>query len=417
MSIATDYNWYELNSSLRARSPEETLVLAGDFARKLGIVRVTDVTRFDRVGVPVYSSIRPTARLGSLCVNAGKGIRPIEAQVGAYMEAIEYALAERGASSVVNPIMATARAVLDGATRPRAILDFAPTMGSEIYFDDPLECVAAEELITQQPCFVPAELVFIPYNPPPQAKRYFGSSTNGLASGNTILEATIHATAELLERDIVTFKDFGSTYLAVDATSLPPVIQEIQRQILAAGMRLWVYYLPNIFDLPCFTATVADPDDLTSMFAVCAGQGCHPARQIALTRAVCEALQSRLSFIHGGRDDLVEHENRFLKMTIAEREQYNQQIIDKLHQPHPTINYGDIVDHAPQLQDLTSCWEILVQSLQRNGMDKICRVVYTQPTDPLQVVRILVPKLEFFSESTTRVGFRLRDHVQSRSKS
>ena len=42
----------------------------------------------------------PTAAPGSLCVNAGKGLRSIEAEVGAYMEAIEFALAEPGASNV-----------------------------------------------------------------------------------------------------------------------------------------------------------------------------------------------------------------------------------------------------------------------------------------------------------------------------
>jgi ribosomal protein S12 methylthiotransferase accessory factor len=415
VSFSVTQDWYQLSSSLRARAPEETLVLARDFAQRLGIVRVTDVTRFDRIGVPVYSSIRPTARPGSLCVNAGKGFHPIEAQVGAYMEAIEYALAERGASQIT-PIMATARAVLDGAKRPRAILDFAPTMGTEIYFDDPLECVAAEEIITGEACLVPAELVFIPYGAPSDTKRYFGANTNGLASGNTIIEATIHGAAELIERDIVTFRDFGQAYFMVNPKSFPAIIQQIQSTIQAAGMQLWVQYLPNIFDLPCFVAIVADLQDLTSMLAVCAGQGCHPSRQIALTRAVCEALQSRLSFIHGGRDDLVDHENRFLKMTVAERERYNQQSVDNLGQPRQQINYSEIVDHTPQLRDLTSCWEILVASLHRNGMDKICRVVYTQPEDSLQVVRILIPKLEFFSESNTRVGFRLRDHVQSRSK-
>ena len=60
--------------------------------------RVTDITRLDWAGVPVYASIRPEAYPGSLCVNAGKGVTPLEAQVGAYMEAIEYAFAEYGRS-------------------------------------------------------------------------------------------------------------------------------------------------------------------------------------------------------------------------------------------------------------------------------------------------------------------------------
>ena len=80
--------------------PEVTLARARERARALGVTRVTDITRLDRVGIPVYASIRPAAAVGSLCVNAGKGLLPIEAEVGAYMEAIEFALAEPGASRV-----------------------------------------------------------------------------------------------------------------------------------------------------------------------------------------------------------------------------------------------------------------------------------------------------------------------------
>ena len=111
-----------LSSSLRPVSPEATLARAKRIAPPLGITRVTDITRLDRVGIPVYASIRPSATIGSLCVNAGKGLHPIEAEVGAYMEAIELAVAEPEAKRV--PVVrATARDVLDGRTRPEAILD------------------------------------------------------------------------------------------------------------------------------------------------------------------------------------------------------------------------------------------------------------------------------------------------------
>src|ERR1700690_4612844 len=102
-----------LSSSLRTTPPQVTLARARARAPALGISRVTDITRLDRVGIPVYASIRPSALPGSLCVNAGKGLRPIEAEVGAYMEAIEFALAEVGASHV-GVVKATAREVLDG---------------------------------------------------------------------------------------------------------------------------------------------------------------------------------------------------------------------------------------------------------------------------------------------------------------
>jgi ribosomal protein S12 methylthiotransferase accessory factor len=154
---------YKLSSSLRVVSTEETLQRARSIASQLGISRVTDITRLDRVGVPVYASIRPNAKPGSLCVNAGKGLYPIEAQVGAYMEAIEFAFAEYEQSSV-RLVIATARDVLDGRTRPDAILDFCPVVGAEIDLDAPLACVEAEEILSSTQCLVPAELVFHPFD-------------------------------------------------------------------------------------------------------------------------------------------------------------------------------------------------------------------------------------------------------------
>ena len=65
-------------------------------------------------------------RTGSLCVNAGRVSDPIEAEVGAYMEAIEFALALPETSRRSPPSTRPPRDVLDGRTRPEAILDLCP---------------------------------------------------------------------------------------------------------------------------------------------------------------------------------------------------------------------------------------------------------------------------------------------------
>ena len=66
--------------------------LARTLMSELGISRVMDITRMDRLGLPVFASVRP--RGARLRVHAGKGIRPEEAEVGALMEAVEFAVAE-----------------------------------------------------------------------------------------------------------------------------------------------------------------------------------------------------------------------------------------------------------------------------------------------------------------------------------
>ncbi len=57
-------------------------------ADALGVTRLADITGLDRVGIPVYSSVVPKSR-DTLSVYNGKGLRPIDAQAGALMEAIE----------------------------------------------------------------------------------------------------------------------------------------------------------------------------------------------------------------------------------------------------------------------------------------------------------------------------------------
>lgn len=85
---------YRLSSSIRTRSAEDSLILASSIADKMGVTRVTDITWLDKVGIPVYAGIRPFAATGSLNVHNGKGMWPNEAKIGAFMESMEFSLAE-----------------------------------------------------------------------------------------------------------------------------------------------------------------------------------------------------------------------------------------------------------------------------------------------------------------------------------
>ena len=78
----------------RSVSPEETLARVEGRLPAAGITRVADITNLDRIGIPVFSSIRPTAQRGAVSVYNGKGATPIEARVSAMMEGIERYSAE-----------------------------------------------------------------------------------------------------------------------------------------------------------------------------------------------------------------------------------------------------------------------------------------------------------------------------------
>jgi ribosomal protein S12 methylthiotransferase accessory factor len=389
---------FKNSTSLRIRPIAETLALAEQIGRRLGISRVTDITRLDRVGIPVYVSVRPQALNGSLCVNAGKGFTADEARVGAWMEAIEYAMAEPERAGVPR-IQATARDVLDGRTRPDAILDFCPLAGRGIRLEAPLECVAAEDICDRSLALVPAERVFIPGGVPPE-QRYFGSSTCGLASGNSLLEATVHGLAEVIEHDICSFQLVRNRSYSVRLDSLPEIPSCLVELLRAAGLKVEVFYAVNGFGLPYFECVIADPDGDRDRFYN-GGYGCHPIREIAVTRALTEAAQSRLSFIHGGRDDLTDWESYFAERAGTVRQA--RQCPECRFEDIPTLDAGSA--------DLQNCFDALIAALNGAGIRTVLRVALTRPDEPLQVVKILVPGLEEFDSFTPRVGKRLAAHA------
>jgi len=388
-----------------------TLNHARALAQGLGISRVTDITRLDVVGVPVFASIRPDAQPGSLCVNAGKGITFAEARAGAYMEAIEYAFAEYDRASL-EILWAPAGEIYEGKTRRDAILDFCPVMNAEIDLDEPLLCVAAKDVTSGRKYLVPAELVFLPYPSHLGGSQYFGSNSNGLCSGNSLLEATIHGLAEVIERDVCSFQSIKDTSELVANRSLPSSIRKIETSLAAVGMNLYVRHVENMFGMPYFMAVVAESRAINPIY-VSVGYGCHPLKEIALTRSVCEALQSRLSFIHGGRDDLVNRYNRFKRASNKARARYADNLLGRVSRNGTYTRFGSIRDHSALVTDLAFAYNVLIDSLARNGFKHVLRVVYTPSHLPLQVLRILVPRLECFTEATARVGIRLRDHVKA----
>ena len=369
-----------LSSSLRAVSPEVTLGHAKVWAERLGITRVTDITRLDRPGIPVYTSIRPGAVAGSLCVNAGKGLRPIEAQIGAYMEAIEFALAEPGASPVAR-IAGTARDVLDGRERSQAILDFCPKLGAEVSLDAPMDLVAARDVVTGEETLVPAELVFLPFRPHPDFRGHFGTSSNGLASGNTMREATVHGLAELLERDIRSFEAVRDTSSLIDLASVEGPARGLVDLVHGAGLELYVRSADNVFGIPYFTAVINDPDSLQPHL-LNGGFGCHPHRSVAFIRAVAEAAQSRLSFIHGGRDDLQGHHDRFEGWDLAKKRAFVAKVVAKAGDPTRTIPLSAVADHSATVTTIEACEAFMCDRLREQGMTRFLRVEYTAPGDP-----------------------------------
>src|SRR6476646_4258411 len=241
--------------SMRSLAPEETLLYARQWAATAGISEVRDITDLDVLDVPVFVSVRPRAHGESFTF--GKGLRQVDAEVGAYMEALEFFFAEPRVGSV-STRWGPARNVA-GEDRVDSILDFVPLLQREVDLDSPLLLASVEDIERGDECAIPAELIYYPA--PDCGQSLFGSSTNGLASGNSLLEASIQALLELIERDIWSFECVRSASKLVDPATLPDNVRQIVERAEQNGLQLKVRNVPNDYGLPFFAAFVFDPNE------------------------------------------------------------------------------------------------------------------------------------------------------------
>lgn len=278
----------------RVRRPEETWAVIEPLLARYGVTRVADVTGLDVLGVPVMMAVRPLAR--SLTVSQGKGQTAVLARISAAMESIELWHAE----NVPNPVRhhATPAAELG---LPYRIAGVVTGPGSLVTETTPLDWVEAFDTGSGTAVPVPWPLVSLPPPVRPWAPPGFLWSSNGLASGNNRSEAGLHAIYEIIERDSLSRIPRGARWSYIDPGSLADdVCAPLIDRIRAAGATVTITTVDGRFGVPCFAARVWSQD-----FPVaCGGWGTHLDPHVALSRALTEAVQSRLTGIAGSRDDL-----------------------------------------------------------------------------------------------------------------
>ena len=320
------------------------------------------------------------------------------------MEAIEFPFSDPSNSNLtIQKVLPEYILGKDSGTD--AILDLCPRMNIAIKMDVPIPSVKALELNSHLELDVPAELVFTPFDQ--LEEKYFGTHTNGLSSGNSINEATIHGILEVIERDAVSFETFRDDSYLVNSETLPASLKSILDKIKHAGLDVIVKYVNHNSMLPVFMCWLIEPIVKNPIY-INKGYGCHMNKSIAINRAVTEAIQSRMSFIHGGRDDLVRDYEYFEAMTNEQREQHFDQNVQKLQSSKKSISYDDIGEVKWNYKKLDEGLELLLTQLGNCDYDKVLRAVHTRADDSVHVVKVIIPKMEFFTFENKRVGPKLR---------
>ncbi|MER6141313.1 YcaO-like family protein [Streptomyces sparsogenes] len=281
----------------RVRRPEETWAIIDGLRERFGITRVADVTGLDTLGVPVMMAVRPAAR--TLTVSQGKGASPLLARVSAVMESVELWHAEYACPAPELKHTPACELAL-----PYDVRDLQQHHGSLLSERTPLDWVAGVDAVSGAGTLVPQAYVRVDYQvsqawQPP----LLHGSTNGLAGGNSYGEAVTHALYEVIERDCTAA--VGSLPVSerrhVDPSSVDdPMCAVVLDRIRDAGAWVEIVEVPNRWGLPCFVTYVWSED----FPALAVGSGVHASPAVALSRAVTESAQSRLTAITGSRDDL-----------------------------------------------------------------------------------------------------------------
>ena len=369
----------------RTVSPADTIARIRPLMGTMGITRVANVTGLDRIGIPVVMVCRPNSR--SVAVSQGKGLDLDAARASGLMESVETWHAERISLPLkfgsFNDLKET-HALVDVETLPRV-------EGSRYRADLPMLWIEGRDICSDATTWLPYELVHSNYTlPSPPGHGCFPASTNGLASGNHGLEAACHAVCEIIERDSTSIWHQLSRSRRVETRlDLDTVDDEACRDALErlhrAGVRVFAWDTTTDIGVPSFYCFIAENDSSSGHLG--AGAGCHPTKQIALLRALTEAVQTRLTYISGSRDDLMPGE--FTRSGLLEKHQAARALIahDKTFRDFSDIQSREFETFEADLQ-----W--LRERLESVGIGSIFVVDLTRPELGIPVVRAVVPGLE-----------------------
>ncbi|HWC39582.1 MAG TPA: YcaO-like family protein [Acidimicrobiales bacterium] len=394
----------------RVCSPEETLERVQPLLAVAGITRIADVTGLDRIGIPTVLAMRPNAP--TLANAAGKGFTLAAATVSAVMEGIELHYAEaydppEGGDGIGIDVSAAAGYVQAGhGRRLTATLDelaaeglactpeHLPFSRHNLFRPDlPEDWVIGFDLIGQQPLAVPfASVSMVPGHRRPNPRLSFQGGSNGLASGNVFLEAVCSGLAEVIERDAVTCTKLrrGGAIESGPAIDLDRFESDNVRALIArlqqAGVRPVVFDCTVDTGVPTYTAFLFD-ERLPST-GVYRGYGGHLDPEIAIIRALTEAVQGRSIYIAGTRDDLFTLEHRRLRRRGDDRG------VDPSTIP---LTRDGCLPPSLAAETFEEDCRTLVAAVQAVGLEHVV-VVDLAPADlQISVVRVIVPGLEGYS--------------------
>lgn len=382
--------------SLRTVPPAVTERRIEALRARVPITRVADLTALDPMGLPVFSATTPLAR--DLTTHLGKGADATAARVSALMEAVERVSGER-APGVTR--RATYTELLTSQPAPVDPRSFDLPHDTRYRPDVALTWLPAFDLLAGTAVLLPSDLALSP----PGEGVLLDVDSNGLAAGNTLLEAVVHGLCEVIERDTKSQLDFAAAFgdldtpqpasAPVDLATLPATSQILIDRIRAADYGVVVHDVTGDIGVATFHALLLDLEAPPGP-STFGGWGTAPSAQLAVHRAITEAVQSRVGVLQAARD-------AFNLTPVGRRAATRARRLAGLA-AHPTVAFH----RTPSFEtsDLRDDLAHLLDRLRGAGFTSAVAVDLTRPDLGVPVVRVRVPGLACFVVNRRRIGWR-----------
>jgi ribosomal protein S12 methylthiotransferase accessory factor len=371
----------------RIVSPSETFERIRASIARVGVTRLAEVTGLDRVGIPVVIAVRPDSR--GLSTNAGKGVTLDAALVSAGMEALETFHAERLAPHL-------RRISYHDLRRNHAAIDASriPIRKDASFNRDwPHDWVLGWDLLNGVETAVPLRMVSLDVTgslsaPPAYDFPLFQSSSNGLASGNHILEAMLASLLEVIERDAMTCWSYSHATrppARIDPRSFAsPQLEEVLDRLASVAIRVILCDCTCDTGVPVFRAVLCD--EMLPGIGLYHGSAAHLKPEVACLKAILEAVQSRAVYIAGSRDDCFQEDFRVLRRSAYARE-FESFMMAGSTGPCPRYP-------AASTSSLEGDVAVLTNTLRRAGVEQIVAIDMSRADFPVHVTKVIAPGLE-----------------------
>ncbi len=392
--------------SYRTVPPEQTLEQIRPYLPRAGITRLANITGLDRLGVPVTLAVRPNGRV--LSVSSGKGLTLPAALVSGAMEALElqHAEVEWSPATVRRSYaeMASEHVVPQRSELPLARAAPFPV-------DWPYLWTWGWDLVGCVDVAVPVSMVHM-------GNRHsrifdlwaFQVTSNGLASGNNMIEAIHSALLEVIERDAVTChgerrQRSGVPPPVVDLTTIDfPLVSGLLERLDRADVSTVLFDCTIDTGVPVYMANIFEPDgQLPGIFA---GYGANLDPQVAMIRAVTEAVQARTVTIAGSRDDL--HRHRAVRSQVTT--QYVPTWLASVAQA-PVVATPPVPPRPAETFEAEV--RVLLEHLRAAGLERVIVLDLSTPWCPVSVAKVVVPGLEGYRAENFVPGGRARNFAMA----